>query len=177
MWNRKKNWDIAFPKDSGILFPVPDEDGLYQALQIRMDEEKSGRKYLWLSSAGYPHGVSSRSVAAYFGDMDGEVAVTEGALKAYCAWCFSGKPFIGIPGVGQTACLEKYAAIRSARETTYRKGAAVCTGRVGNTGYRAGEERGIWTREDYGTAAVRELTIIFIHADRKKVLHDFFSGF
>lgn len=51
------------------------------------------------------------------------------------------------------------------------------TGRVGNTGYRAGEERGIWTREDYGTAAVRELTIIFIHADRKKVLHDFFSGF
>ena len=49
--NRKKNWDIAFPKDSGILFPVPDEDGLYQALQIRMDEEKSGRKYLWLSSA------------------------------------------------------------------------------------------------------------------------------
>ena len=106
--NRKKNWDIAFPKDSGILFPVPDEDGLYQALQIRMDEEKSGRKYLWLSSAGYPHGVSSRSVAAYFGDMDGEVAVTEGALKAYCAWCFSGKPFIGIPGVGQTACLESF---------------------------------------------------------------------
>lgn len=39
--NRKKNWDIAFPKDSGILFPVPDEDGLYQALQIRMDEEKA----------------------------------------------------------------------------------------------------------------------------------------
>ena len=72
---------------------------------------------------------------------------------------------------------EKYAAIRSARETTYRKGAAVCTGRVGNTGYRAGEERGIWTREDYGTAAVRELTIIFIHADRKKVLHDFFFWF
>lgn len=106
--NRKKNWDIAFPKDSGILFPVPDEDGLYQALQIRMDEEKSGRKYLWLSSAGYPHGVSSRSVAAYFGDMDGGVAVTEGALKAYCAWCFSGKPFIGIPGVGQTACLESF---------------------------------------------------------------------
>ena len=59
----------------------------------------------------------------------------------------------------------------------YRKGAAVCTGRVGNTGYRAGEERGIWTREDYGTAAVRELTIIFIHADRKKVLHDFFFWF
>ena len=40
--------------------------------------------------------------------MDGEVAVTEGALKAYCAWCFSGKPFIGIPGVGQTACLESF---------------------------------------------------------------------
>lgn len=43
-----------------------------------------------------------------FMNTNGEVAVTEGALKAYCAWCFSGKPFIGIPGVGQTACLESF---------------------------------------------------------------------
>lgn len=106
--NRKKNWEVAFPKGSGILFPVPDEEGLYQALQIRMDEEKDGRKYVWLSSTGYPQGVTSKSAAAYFGKMDGEVAVTEGALKAYCAWCFSGKPFIGIPGVGQAACLEPF---------------------------------------------------------------------
>ena len=103
------NWSIAFPKSDGILFPIPDEKGRWCAVQMRMDHEKDGRKYLWLSSAKYPAGVSSKSPAAFWGDMDSpKIAVTEGGLKAYCAWCFSGKPFIGLPGVGQAGSLRDF---------------------------------------------------------------------
>lgn len=107
--NHRKDWAIAFPKKSGIMFPIPDRDGLYAGIQIRMDQIKDGRKYLWLSSAGYPEGISCGSPAAFFGDMDiTELNVTEGGLKAYCAHCLSGKSFIGIPGVTQTKCLETF---------------------------------------------------------------------
>lgn len=107
--NDQKNWSIAFPKSSGILFPIPDEQGRWCAVQMRMDQEKDGKKYLWLSSAKYPEGVSSKSLAAFWGDLNSpEIAVTEGGLKAYCAWCFCGRPFIGLPGVGQAGSLEEF---------------------------------------------------------------------
>lgn len=107
--NAQKDWTIAFPKSTGILFPVPDENGRYCGIQMRMDEVRNGRKYLWLSSGRYPEGVSSGSPAAFWGNMDSdEIAVTEGGLKAYCAWCFSQKPFIGLPGVGQAKSLDGF---------------------------------------------------------------------
>lgn len=107
--NARKNWSIAFPKSTGILFPIPDENGRYCGIQMRMDEVRNGRKYLWLSSGKYPEGVSSGSPAAFWGNMDSkEIAVTEGGLKAYCAWCFSQKPFIGLPGVGQAKSVEDF---------------------------------------------------------------------
>lgn len=107
--NAQRNWTIAFPKSTGILFPIPDENGRYCGIQMRMDEVRNGRKYLWLSSARYPEGVSSGSPAAFWGNMDSkEIAVTEGGLKAYCAWCFGQKPFIGLPGVGQAKSLDGF---------------------------------------------------------------------
>lgn len=107
--NRWQDWAVAFPQKSGIMFPIPDRDGLYTGIQIRMDRVVDGRKYLWLSSARYPEGVSSGSPAAFFGDMGAaEINVTEGGLKAYCAYCFSGKSFIGIPGVAQTKAVEAF---------------------------------------------------------------------
>lgn len=107
--NAKGSWAAAFPKASGIMFPIPDEAGNYCGIQIRMDHVKSGRKYLWLSSGKYREGASSGSPAAFWGDMENdEISVTEGGLKAYCVWCFTGRPCVGLAGVGQTRGLEGF---------------------------------------------------------------------
>lgn len=111
--NCRKNWDIAFPKSSGFLYPIPDEDGRFCAIQMRMDQVVKGRKYLWLSGSKYPAGVSSGSPAAFYGSFEKELNVTEGALKAYCAHCLTGEAFCGIAGAGQAkslkGCLENHA--------------------------------------------------------------------
>lgn len=118
--NHQKNWDIAFPKKGGILFPIPDKDGVYAGIQIRMDQVENGRKYLWFSSSRYPEGVSCGSPVAFFGDTAcPEINVTEGGLKAYCTYCLSGKSFIGIPGVGQTRSLEEFLNAKSRSQKAY----------------------------------------------------------
>ena len=71
-------WTIKFcTKMSGILIPVRGIDGLIYGMQIRLDvpikdenddPEKSGTKYIWLSSSNKPMGVSSGTPIHFIGD-------------------------------------------------------------------------------------------------------------
>jgi len=107
--NNRGNWDIAFgKKHSGYLCPVPDISGDLIGFQIRLDIPIHGRKYIWLSSAGREKGVSSSSPAAFFGNpYDKRVCVTDGVLKGLIAHEFSGRTFIGNPGVNNYRGLEQ----------------------------------------------------------------------
>ena len=87
-------------KNSGFLVPVESMDGKIQACQIRLDHPRDNNKYLWFSSAGYPHGVSSGSPVHVIGDLDVEnVYLTEGGLKGSIAHYLSGHTFICLAGV------------------------------------------------------------------------------
>src|SRR5699024_12838019 len=86
--------------DSGLLIPVESMDGKMQAGQIRLDHPRDNNKYLWFSSAGYPHGVSSGSPVHVIGDLDAEnIYLTEGGLKGSIAHYLSGHTFICFAGV------------------------------------------------------------------------------
>ena len=86
-------WTINFgSRTAGILLPAVGMDGLICGMQIRLDTPlrrrddppgKSGAKYIWLSSIGKPHGVTSSSPLHFVGEPFAKtVYVTEGLLKA-----------------------------------------------------------------------------------------------
>ena len=86
-------WTINFgSRTAGILLPAVGMDGLICGMQIRLDTPlrrrddppgKSGAKYIWLSSIGKPHGVTSGSPLHFVGEPFAKtVYVTEGLLKA-----------------------------------------------------------------------------------------------
>lgn len=97
----EERWTMNFKtKNSGFLVPVESMDGKIQACQIRLDHPRDNNKYLWFSSAGYPHGVSSGSPVHVIGDLDAEnVYLTEGGLKGSIAYYLSGHTFICLAGV------------------------------------------------------------------------------
>ena len=85
-------WTINFgSRTAGILLPAVGMDGLICGMQIRLDTPlrrrddppgKSGAKYIWLSSIGKPHGVTSGSPLHFVGEPFAKtVYVTEGLLK------------------------------------------------------------------------------------------------
>lgn len=71
-------WTINFgSRTAGILLPAVGMDGLICGMQIRLDTPlrrrddppgKSGAKYIWLSSIGKPHGVTSGSPLHFVGN-------------------------------------------------------------------------------------------------------------
>ena len=91
-------------------------DGLICGMQIRLDTPlhrrddppgKSGAKYIWLSSVGKPHGVTSGSPLHFVGEPFAKtVYVTEGLLKADIAHCLTGRSFIAVAGVNSLNGLE-----------------------------------------------------------------------
>jgi hypothetical protein len=110
-------WTVKFySKTAGILIPVRGIDGLIRGMQIRLDvpikdegadADKSGTKYIWLSSAGKEMGVSSGSPVHFVGDPFARaVYLTEGFLKADVAHFLMNRSFIAIAGVNNTAQLE-----------------------------------------------------------------------
>lgn len=69
--------------------------------------EKQGTKYLPLSSAGKPMGVTSGSPVHFVGDPCSRVVyVTEGALKADIAHALTGRTFAATAGANNTAGLD-----------------------------------------------------------------------
>lgn len=109
-------WTVKFySKTSGILIPVRGIDGLIRGMQIRLDvpikddndPEKSGTKYIWLSSAGKEMGVSSGSPVHFVGDpFVHTVFITEGFLKADVSHYLMNRSFIAIAGINNTSQLE-----------------------------------------------------------------------
>lgn len=84
--------------------------------QIRLDTplkneddppEKSGAKYIWLSSSGKPKGTSSGSPVHFVGDSNaGVVYVTEGFFKSDVAHYLMNRTFAATAGANNTAQLE-----------------------------------------------------------------------
>ena len=110
-------WTVKFySKTTGILIPVRGIDGLIRGMQIRLDvpikdedadPDKSGTKYIWLSSVGKEMGVSSGSPVHFVGDRFARaVYLTEGFLKADIAHYLMNRSFIAIAGINNTAQLE-----------------------------------------------------------------------
>ena len=103
-------------RTAGILLPAVGLDGLICGMQIRLDTPlrrrddppgKSGAKYIWLSSIGKPHGVTSGSPLHFVGEPFAKtVYVTEGLLKADIAHCLTGRSFIAVAGVNSLNGLE-----------------------------------------------------------------------
>ena len=110
-------WTVKFySKTAGILIPVRGIDGLIRGMQIRLDvpikdendsPDKSGTKYIWLSSVGKEMGTSSGSPVHFVGDpFARSVFLTEGFLKADIAHYLMNRSFVAIAGVNNTAQLE-----------------------------------------------------------------------
>ncbi|MBQ8848978.1 MAG: DNA primase [Clostridia bacterium] len=110
-------WTVSFSsKLSGILIPVRGIDRTIRGMQIRLDvpikdegadEDKSGTKYVWLSSSGKDMGVSSGSPVHFVGDPFARtVFITEGFLKADVSHYLMNRSFLAIAGINNTAKLE-----------------------------------------------------------------------
>ncbi len=103
-------WTIHFSnKSSGFLVPIRNMDGMIVGAQIRLDHPYNGRKYIWLSSAGYQMGTSSGSPVHLAGNPgEKTVFVTEGPLKGDLAHALSGRTFGCVPGANQYANLSPF---------------------------------------------------------------------
>ncbi len=115
--NDSGKWTVKFyTRTSGILIPFRGIDGLIRGLQVRLDHpikneddppDKAGAKYLSLSSANKPMGVSSGNLLHFVGDPCARVVyVTEGALKADICHALSGRTFAATVGANNTALLD-----------------------------------------------------------------------
>lgn len=110
-------WTVKFyERTSGIIIPIREIDGLIHGLQIRLDNpikdkddppEKTGTKYLPLSSTGKSMGSSAGSPVHFVGDPYARaVYVTEGALKADICHALTGRTFAATIGANNVAALD-----------------------------------------------------------------------
>lgn len=110
-------WTVKFyTRTSGIIIPIFGVDGLICGIQVRLDRpiknkddppEKSGTKYLTLSTAGKNMGTSSGSPVHFVGDPCSRVVyVTEGCLKANVAHALSGRTFAAVLGANNVSGLD-----------------------------------------------------------------------
>ncbi|MBO4847225.1 MAG: hypothetical protein J5525_13150 [Lachnospiraceae bacterium] len=101
-------WNLYIAGE-GYLCPVFDgEHGYILGFQIRLDNPIEKSKYLWISSAGKPSGVSSGALTNYLpGKNDNILIVTEGILKSTIIWyLLKGEvTVIGVPGVNAKSSL------------------------------------------------------------------------
>lgn len=111
-------WTVKFhQRTSGIIIPIFGVDGLIHGAQIRLDyplkdkddpPEKTGVKYLTLSSTGKRMGTTSGSPIHFVGDPCSRVVyVTEGCLKADVAHALMHRTFVATLGVNNTAKLDE----------------------------------------------------------------------
>ena len=110
-------WTVKFhQRTSGIIIPIFGVDGLIHGAQIRLDHplkdkddppEKTGVKYLTLSSTRKRMGTTSGSPIHFVGDPCSRVVyVTEGCLKADVAHALMHRTFVATLGVNNTAKLD-----------------------------------------------------------------------
>jgi phage/plasmid primase-like uncharacterized protein len=79
-----EHWKLN-TKQPGYYVPYRNEDGKITGLQIRRDDN-ADPKYVWLSSRDLPNGTPAKSRTHFvnpdIAELNGEVLITEGALKA-----------------------------------------------------------------------------------------------
>jgi hypothetical protein len=96
-----KRWKLN-TRLPGYYVPYRNEAGKITGLQIRRDDN-ADPKYVWLSSRSLPNGTPASSclhfVNADIVELNGEVLITEGALKADAISEFIETPTIAVPGV------------------------------------------------------------------------------
>lgn len=115
--NDHGQWTVKFyTRTSGIIIPLRCIDGLIHGLQIRLDNpirdendppEKSGTKYLPLSSSGKTMGTPADGSVHFVGDPCARVVyVTEGALKADICHALTGRTFAATVGANNVSQLD-----------------------------------------------------------------------
>ena len=121
-------WTVNFNSvTAGIIIPAKGIDGMIRGAQIRLDTpirdqesdpDKSGTKYLWLSSASKKRGVSSGSPVHFVGDPFARVVyVTEGLLKADVAHFLMDRSFAATAGANNVNKLDMLFALLAANGT------------------------------------------------------------
>ena len=117
-YQKDGKWTLNFCSyTAGILLPAKSIDGKISGFQIRLDTplvsptdnpNKTGAKYIWLSSSGKAGGCSSGSPVHVIGDQCAKtIYVTEGVLKADIAHCITGRTFAAIAGANNLTSLEE----------------------------------------------------------------------
>lgn len=121
-------WTVNFNSvTAGIIIPAKGIDGMIRGAQIRLDTpirdqesdpDKSGTKYLWLSSASKKRGVSSGSPVHFVGNPFARVVyVTEGLLKADVAHFLMDRSFAATAGANNVNKLDMLFALLAANGT------------------------------------------------------------
>lgn len=121
-------WTVNFNSvTAGIIIPAKGIDGMIRGAQIRLDTpirdqesdpDKSGTKYLWLSSASKKRGVSSGSPVHFVGDPFARVVyLTEGLLKADVAHFLMDRSFAATAGANNVNKLDMLFALLAANGT------------------------------------------------------------
>lgn len=99
--DERGQWDMVLYQ--GYLIPVRDPQGRIQGMQVRLDPNKEGKKYVWLSSRARPEGCGARRWVHVAEPLcpppPGRAWITEGPLKADIAAAFLGVRFLAVPGV------------------------------------------------------------------------------
>ena len=121
-------WTVNFNSiTAGIIIPARGIDGMIRGAQIRLDTpirdqesdpDKSGTKYLWLSSSSKKRGVSSGSPVHFVGDPFARVVyVTEGLLKADVPHYLMDRSFAATAGANNVNKLDMLFALLAANGT------------------------------------------------------------
>lgn len=114
--HEKGYWTVKFTsRTSGILIPAVGRDGLIRGAQILLDvpirdkddpPDKTGAKYIWLSSSSKEMGSTSGSPVHFVGKFPARtVYVTEGLLKADIAHCLMNRSFVTTAGANNVGAL------------------------------------------------------------------------
>lgn len=102
-YNKKLGrWEMAIRTDtSGFFCPCVDIDGYITGLQIRLDQKRGKKRYIWFSSNEMNLGCSSGTPVHYISKEDKSTTLylTEGGLKATIAAELSKKTFLAVAGV------------------------------------------------------------------------------
>ncbi len=126
--DKSGEWTIHFSRyTSGILIPALSLDGLICGMQILLDvpfkdreetSEHKGAKYIWLSSASKPMGVTSGSPVHCIGAPGRTMYITEGLLKGDIAHMLSSRSFLAVAGANNLGGIEQLLPVLAAIGTT-----------------------------------------------------------
>lgn len=125
-YDEQTGWQLNISqKSSGIFVPYINKEGFIVGLQMRMDRPKTGRKYIWFSSAGREYGCSSGSPVYYIGDPLAEkIVLTEGGLKGVIAHCISRRLNLPLTFVSIAGCTQ-YKTTRALFRELYQSGCKI----------------------------------------------------